>query len=298
MIDSWARVLENAMMRRTASVIALLMSIASGISCTTTRQSGGPGQESGNRRQPTSFEEAELLAQHDSANPDTLEWQSKISARLGPALSVTYPCAAGIAVANVPAVDVVVKLSLQGKATGVFAQGTSDFAKCFGERLRLLDVGSAPWDGYWLEIRMQAPVETHPLSLSDVPCVPVGESTGSATPALTITKTAPSSGSSVHQSDVLTISLSYSVPAPSSDQYKLIALLETTVPGRSFGSGPVDFPYPATCGKQGSVMATIPFQFFWNVPNLPNPIRIRFAIATGLKLVAVSDVVEFSRQQP
>lgn len=143
------------MTRRVVLGIALLIPIASGLGCTTTPQRVEPGHESGNRRQTMSFGTAWRLARRDDTMPEARDWRIKIIPNLGRALLVTASCRAGMAIADIPPVDAVVRLSIQGKATEVFSEGTSSYAKCFSERAQLLDLGSAPWDGYWFEIQMK-----------------------------------------------------------------------------------------------------------------------------------------------
>ena len=103
---------------------------------------------------PTSFESAQRLAQRDEANPDSHAWREQAVGRLGNALLLVVPCMEAMGFANVPTVNVVVRLSAQGHVTQVFAQEDSAYAQCVKERLPTLDLGSAPWDGYWYEIRL------------------------------------------------------------------------------------------------------------------------------------------------
>ncbi|MEO6079481.1 MAG: hypothetical protein ABIQ86_06870 [Steroidobacteraceae bacterium] len=295
----------TSMTRRFVSALTLLVSCVVVQSCATPPQKTEPSRELSDPVAPASFEAAQLLARRDEARPDTLEWRRNVSNRLGPALSVTHPCDEGIALADIPTVNAVVRLSFQGRATDAFALETSTYAKCFAERLRLLDVGSAPWDGYWFEIRMEGPADSarrtsRVLSFLGEVCVPNNEVAKAVDSQLTITKITPASGSSVNQRDTLSVSLSYSLAAQSDEHYKVMVLFETSTPGKLTGAGPVDFPYPITCGTRGSIKASIPVEYFWSMPNLPNPVRIRLLLVSGadFKFVAQSDVVEFSKQSP
>src|SRR5580692_4095990 len=72
------------------------------------------------------------------------------------------------------------------------------------------------------------------LSFPKAACVPAREGTQLAGTGLTLGKTNPPSGSSVSQSEVLNISLSYSVETRSVAQYKLTAMVDATSPDKTY----------------------------------------------------------------
>jgi hypothetical protein len=140
---------------------------------------------------------------------------------------------------------------------------------------------------------------TQSISFPDDACVPSRESTESARAVLAIGKTNPPSGSFVSESDILNVPLSYSVPTRSAEQYKLTAMVESSSPDKNYSQGYVDFPFPATCGTQGTVLATMSLRYFWNLPDVANPMRIRFVLSDtqGHRYDLISDVVEFSKRR-
>lgn len=284
------------MTSRTTATFALAAFGMLAFGCATT-QSGGVVPE------PESFEAAQLLARSNEARPDTLEWRRRSVANLGQALSVTDPCMRGIAFEDIPTVNAVVKLSIQGRVVQAFALEDTTYARCFSEHLKLMNLGSAPWDGYWYEISMLGPsdaarIPSQIISFSGEACVPIGEATQITDRSLEISEASPASGGTIGQGERVSILLAYSVPLASADQYKLMAIFETTTPGRAVGMGRVDFPYPATCGTKGRIKAIISADQFLNMPDLPNPVRFNLALvsASDMSVVAQSRMVEYTKR--
>lgn len=289
------------MPRRILSTLVAL-SCAVLLSCTAPQQRGDTQQKQAIAREPASFEEARVLARRDESSPDSLQWRRSSNQRLSQALSVTDPCMQGIAFMDIPTVTAVMRLSLQGRATKVFVREDSNYARCFGEHLRQLDMGSAPWDGYWFEVLMQGPAESaqapsRVISFAGESCIPGGEATPTGH-SLKVSKITPASGSKVTEADKLSITLSYSVPSPVNEQYKVMVLFDTTTPGRATGPAPVDFPYPASCGPTGSITGSMPANYFLNMPNLTDPVQIHIVLmgASGSRVLAQTGGLAFSKQ--
>jgi hypothetical protein len=271
------------------------------LGCTANRNDGMPQRRAVAPEEPSSFDTAQLLAKRDEANPESGPWRREsIGSFAGTIFPLLEPCAKGISLMDIPTVNVVVRLSAQGKATRVFTAENSAYAICVREQLQRLDMKSAPWGGYWFEVALKGPVESaqNPnqlLSYSEEPCKPVMNST-TTEPSVALGKVSPSSGSTVNPRTAITIPISYNLPPNPEPQYKLMAIFESSTPGRGLGIGITDFPYAASCGPAGSLSVKMSLLVYWNMPRLANPLKFRLAIVDGTAPIAVSDVIEYQKE--
>lgn len=288
------------------AVISLGWTLIAG--CTASREGAVRPGEADAREQAWTFETARSQAMLDVANPASVSWAldnaPEIAQRLGSSISTCGRLTEG---GRMPNIELLMRFSSKGQVLDALTSEDTPFGKCMSEQLKIVNVGNAPWEGYWWWTSVGGSPEQDgarppaPLEVSEGSCRPVGEGSDLLPTSIELQEVDPPQRGAVAEDSVASVRFRYSVPTNSQSRYKLAVAFETARQGVATIVTPIDFPFPATCGTSADLTVKVWLGIGESGPSPSPEIRFWFVIfegdwPTNVTPVTQSKVIEYSRE--